>query len=198
MDLSPDVLLPQGYSNRMLFNLLQLASAVSYGTILNPPIDRLFQRRALQGEYFQPRSEIHDLREVLRDAMIYNQDDNKWQKDWETMLRGERHDFLPGGVEAGFLGLITMPDPKMQDAGGPGPYLDACGDAFKSLAAFYGSRSNRVNDFAGSIVRYTEYWGTRPSTQSELLTQSASKQWPNWTGRSMKLAFGNSTRSYAN
>lgn len=198
MDLKPEVLLPQGYSNRMLYNLLQLAGVISDGMILNSPIDMLFQRRALQGEYIQPSGEAQDLRGVLRDAMVYNQTDNKWQEAWGLMLTGERHDFLPGGVEEGFLGVTTMPDPKKRTVGGPGPYVDACGRAFKLLAAFYGLRSTRVNDFAERIARYTEYWGTRPSTQSELLTQSAKKQWPLWTSSSMKLVFGNYTVPYAN
>ncbi|MBI3485785.1 hypothetical protein HY025_02465 [Candidatus Daviesbacteria bacterium] len=197
IDLKPDIAVPEGYSNRMLFNLLQLAGAIAWGEILNSPIDRLFQRRSLQGEYGQSDGQVQDLKATLRGAMVYNQVDNKWQKDWERMLMGE-HDFLPGGVEEGFLGIRTMPDPKMRTKGGPGPYVDVCGNAFRLLAEFYGLRPARIDDFASQISRYTEYWGTRPSTEFELLDQAAKRQWPSWTHHSMNLVFGNPNAHFAN
>jgi hypothetical protein len=95
-------------------NLLYLAAGLASPSILSGPLLAMNDRKRLSGSWNE-----HELRDVLRDALIENQPDSKTLKPtWETLLRAQGAECLQGDSFDGFRGLVKATDrPGQPDVG---------------------------------------------------------------------------------
>jgi hypothetical protein len=153
----------------LCYNLLGLCAALDYPDDLAEPLDEMFVRRRLRGDW-----QGHDLRRALLRALETNQTDARHKTMWNTMLEGRGNRFLGGTPEDGFHGILRCPS-----AGRGNPDVDAIGHALAVLARGYRRNPDRSLIFDDLLDQVRASY-LRSNWARLLLETAHLHKWPSW------------------
>jgi hypothetical protein len=171
--------LAENYDEDILYNVLSLSAGLQCREELAEPLYRVF-------DYFQKNtqkrsrflnSKRYNLSGALRDAIVANQIDNRFQPVWQQILSGQPHYLLRGNRHSGVEGLIYMP----QSASEPRtPALDQIGFALAEISKYLQTQARRHYTFRRLLERVKEAWPDSQRWDEDLLLQACKHGWPTW------------------
>jgi hypothetical protein len=155
-----------------LWNLLKLCAALSCPDQLNEPLDRLFHRTALRGEF-----EGLPLTTALYEALRENQTDSRYKSIWLDMLRHQPHPFIGGDVYDGFWGVLWMPASR---ASRGVPVVDAVREALLAVALELDASPRRVEHITSFIASVVQAYPSLSQWRPAFFDLTLHADWPVW------------------
>jgi hypothetical protein len=171
LDDQPELKLPGSRPPQMLASLLTLCAEVYRPEALWKPLLRMKARRKLAAEWPQGVP----LKDLLRSALMLNQDDNAMEAEWLAMIDGSNDGFLSGDIYDGLRGISLM---KLKR--GSEPRWDVLAPALRKIAySLNGSGDGRNLEFRAILDGLRQLYHL--SGWNELFLMAVEYDWPAWT-----------------
>ncbi|HEX7957629.1 MAG TPA: hypothetical protein VF508_11835 [Pyrinomonadaceae bacterium] len=172
---------PRGgrYDHRLIYNLLYLCAGLRRREELGAALYRVYDFFAERGgaAALGAAGGRYDLSGALRDALITNQTDQRFNDAWKRMLAGDPPEMLQGGRYAGLDGLTHMPS---RERGVYAPDVEAVGWALARMAEYLSGELGRHKAFRRLVERVKKAWPEYTRWDEDLLRQAISNEWPAW------------------
>jgi hypothetical protein len=174
----PDTALSEREAGRT-YGLLMLCAGLRRQKPLYDRLYGLFSRRINLGWY-----KGVDVRAGLREALTVQQCDTRLGPVWNSMLRGEPHEYLPGGPGEGFRGVLML---STLTSATHRQYMDLLGDALGAMTRHLASAQDRRRTFQGLLDQARLLSKLPPQRDEELIYTAHRHAWPDWAVQCLPL-----------